>query len=43
MEAATATLKEAMELSGAFRRVDEVFAAGDLTQVATMLAAMARR
>lgn len=43
MEAGCATLREAAELSGAFRRVEEVFAAGDLPRVADMLRSMARR
>ncbi|WIA41402.1 hypothetical protein OEZ86_004988 [Tetradesmus obliquus] len=42
MEAGCATLREAAELSGAFRRVEEVFAAGDLPRVADMLRSMAR-
>lgn len=42
-QAGCATLKEAAELSGAFRRVEEVFAAGDLPRVADMLRSMARR
>eukprot|EP00877_Chromochloris_zofingiensis_P008949 jgi/Chrzof1/4307/Cz14g08100.t1 len=42
MEGACETLKEATELSGAFRRVEDVFAAGDLPRVADMLAAMSR-
>jgi hypothetical protein len=43
MEAGCATLREAAELSGAFRRVEEVFGAGDLPRVADMLRSMARR
>uniref|UniRef100_A0A383V7S2 Conserved oligomeric Golgi complex subunit 7 n=1 Tax=Tetradesmus obliquus TaxID=3088 RepID=A0A383V7S2_TETOB len=42
MEAGCATLREAAELSGAFRRVEEVFSAGDLPRVADMLRSMAR-
>ena len=42
MEAAGATLREAAELSGAFRRVEELFAAGDLPRVAELLRAMGR-
>jgi hypothetical protein len=42
-QAGCATLREAAELSGAFKRVEEVFAAGDLPRVADMLRSMARR
>jgi hypothetical protein len=42
-QAGCATLREAAELSGAFKRVEEVFAAGDLPRVAEMLRSMARR
>lgn len=42
-QAGCATLREAAELSGAFRRVEEVFAAGDLPRVADMLCSMAKR
>lgn len=43
LQAGCATLREAAELSGAFRRVEEVFAAGDLPRVADMLKKMAKR
>ncbi|WIA35925.1 hypothetical protein OEZ86_004304 [Tetradesmus obliquus] len=42
LQAGCATLREAAELSRAFRRVEEVFAAGDLPRVADMLRSMAR-
>jgi len=41
MEGACRTLKEATELSGMFRRVEEVLALGDLPRVAELLASMA--
>ncbi|GBF99960.1 hypothetical protein Rsub_12653, partial [Raphidocelis subcapitata] len=42
MEAACATLREATELTGAFRQVEELFAAGDLPRVAELLRSMGR-